>query len=269
MAAPQQQGSIEVAALPQVADAALVTITNPRRANSLDAAMLAQLEQLCANELRELPAIVFTGAGERHFCAGADVNAWGPLEPAAFGADWVAHGNEVLAKVAALPGVTIGAINGTCFGGGLELALRLDVLQASASASFALPETALGAIPGWLGGTLLARRVGAELAARMVLCGQVLDAKQARETGLVGALSAKERLLEDAIALASAAATRSFGANREAKRLLGVPLEEAAALHQELAVKTKAAPDGAEGLAAFAAKRPPRFISPKAKASKS
>lgn len=241
----------------QMPTVAVVTIANPKKANALDARMLSEIEAL-NDDLAKARAIVVTGEGDRHFCSGADINSWAPMTPEQFASDWLRKGIGIFDRFAALPGCVIVAINGTCFGGGLELALRADVRICASTARFAFPETGIGAIPGWTGGSLLAEQVGHSLASEMVLCGRVLSAEEAKEAELVSSVHDQKDLLHVALDLARQAAKRSPVANAAAKRLLRSKgdLTEA---HVKEGAMCKGSDDGKEGLAAFAEKRPPEY----------
>ncbi len=237
---------------------AIVTLANERIANALDLGMLTRLEQL-QDELADVRATVIVGAGGRHFCSGADIKAWGPMEPQQFAAEWIERGMRALDTIRRLPGIVVAAVNGTCFGGGLELALRADVRYAASHARFAFPETGIGTIPGWGGGPLLAAEAGHSLAAELIMGGRVLDAAEANAAGIVSRVCGAGDLMDAALATARAAAQRSPMANAAAKRMLYAKIADATAEHMEASAQCKQSPEGDEGLAAFAAKRPPRY----------
>ena len=236
---------------------AVVTISNARIANALDASMLSDIERI-ARDLSEARAVVVTGDGERHFCSGADINAWGPMSPDEFAADWVSRGNVAFDSLGNLPALVVAAINGTCYGGGLELALRADVRYCSSSARFAFPETGIGAVPGWCGGPLLAAVAGRSIAAEVVMGGRVLDAPMAKEVGLVSEVFDLEALMSSSLEIARNAAKRSAIANSTAKRLLR-GTDNLAENHAREGALCKGSPDGKEGLDSFKEKREPDF----------
>ncbi|MBF2734830.1 MAG: enoyl-CoA hydratase/isomerase family protein [Betaproteobacteria bacterium AqS2] len=235
---------------------AVITVANERRANAIDAAMIDELAA-AIDESSRARAVILTGAGERHFSSGGDIASWGAMEPAAYGRDWIEHGAKVFAQLGELPGFVIAAVNGTCFGGGLELALHADARIAAEHARFRLPETSLGMIPGWRGGPLLAEAAGQQAALRMALAGEELDADAALRAGVVSEVLPAAGLLARARELAAAAAARSPVANALAKRLLRGRLDVKA--HGELGAEARASADCAEGLAAFKDKRAPNF----------
>lgn len=260
MATPEgKRGRIAATRDAEDPNIAVVTVSHESKANSMTTGMLEDLERLVRG-LADARAVVITGEGDRHFCAGADVNSWAPMTPNQFADDWLRKGISVLDKISALPGCVIAAVNGACFGGGLELALRADVRLCSSNASFAFPETGIGAAPGWAGGPLLERDVGRTLASEMVMCGRVIDAQEALSAGLVSSVCGQEELMDRALELARAAAARSPVANAAAKRLLRADVtEDLTEIHVREGLMCKSSDDGTEGLEAFTAKRPPKF----------
>ena len=136
-------------------DGAITTLTidRPAKLNALGPAMLSDLERLIAEIDRDLETrvIVITGAGDRSFSVGADINAWSAMTPLDMWRVWVREGHRVLQRLAALRQPTIAAINGYAFGGGLELALATDIRVAADTATFAMPETKIATLPGWAG----------------------------------------------------------------------------------------------------------------------
>ncbi len=254
----RQGGEVKVARDVEDGNVAIVTLANERIANALDVGMLARIEML-QDELADARATVIVGAGARHFCSGADIKAWGPMTPEQFADEWIERGMNALDGIRRLPGLVVAAVNGTCFGGGLELALRADVRYAAAHARFAFPETGIGTIPGWGGGPLMSAEAGNALAAEMIMGGRILTAAEAMEAGIVSRVCEAAQLMDAALEIARAAAQRSPVANAAAKRILYAKIAEATAEHMRESAQCKQSPDGAEGLAAFAAKRSPRY----------
>ena len=233
---------------------ARVTVSNPSKANAIDAGMLDQLEDIAERLKKRVRAVIIRGDGAKHFCSGADIDSWAPMTPEEFAVDWVSKGILVFNDISNLPSLVIAAVNGTCFGGGLELALHADVRYAAKGARFGFPETGIGAVPGWMGVTLAKLAVGHGLAAEMILGGRVLSAEEALEAGLVSKVLEPGQLDAAADELASAACKRSKVANRVAKRLL---FEDNGLLgcYEYAAKECKASADGAEGIAAFRERR--------------
>jgi enoyl-CoA hydratase len=206
--------------------------------------------------------VILTGAGDKAFVAGADVSelaSLGPDEARALSA----LGHRLGAVIAALPVPVIAAVRGYALGGGCELALACDFIYVTPSARFGQPEVKLGAIPGFGGTQLLARRVGMARACELLLTGEVIDAAEALRLGLVNRVVEPAGLLAAARATAAAVAARAPLAVAEAKRALvrgaELPLGEALALEREGFAGLFATADLREGMRAFLDKRPPKW----------
>jgi methylglutaconyl-CoA hydratase len=240
------------------------TIDGESRRNAISRAMLQGLEGNLARiaDDRALRCVVVTGAGDKAFCAGADLK-----ERAAMSEADVHQFHQglrgALRAIEASPQVFVAAVNGAALGGGLELALACDLRIASDAAELGLPEVGLGIIPGGGGTQRLPRLVGVSRAKDLVLTGRRIGAAEALAMGLVAALAPAQRVREDAIALAERVARNAPVSLRQAKRAidggLHLPLEEALDLENRLyqdCLKTK---DRTEALRAFAEKRAPVF----------
>ncbi|HLY85056.1 MAG TPA: enoyl-CoA hydratase-related protein, partial [Gaiellaceae bacterium] len=156
-----------------------------------------------------------------------------------------------------MPKPTIAAINGFALGGGCELALGCDIRYASSNARLGQPEIDLGIVPGWGGTQRLARVCGLGVAKELILTGRQVNAEEALQIGLVDAIA--DPVLDLALEVAGKLAAKSPLALAVAKRLLNVSpgaLEQEAEEFGDLF----ATEDAKEGLAAFAGKRPPRFV---------
>jgi enoyl-CoA hydratase len=163
----------------------VLTFNRPKVLNALDGRTIAELGDVVARAEtdRSVKALVLTGAGEKAFVAGADIaamSAMSTVEARRFAE--TAH--AVLARMEALPIVTIAAVNGFALGGGCEVAMACDLVYASEKARFGQPEVNLGLIPGFGGTQRLTRRVGIGRALEMVLTGDMVDAARAKEMGL-------------------------------------------------------------------------------------
>jgi enoyl-CoA hydratase/carnithine racemase len=243
-------------------DGAVLTLelSHPGRANALDLAMLGQLDA----QLRVVEAdaavrvVVLRGTQGGTFSSGADVRQWGPMPPEVFGRDWIAHGNAIFDRLEQLRCPTVAAIEGLCFGGGLELALCADLRLASTAARFRFPEVGIGAIPGWKGGTRLARLAGRGRALEAVLTLRTLDAVAAERWGMVNAVfepSDFERGLDEWV---GGLARVSPAAAALAKAAI-LTDRDAGEFCAEAGQRVKASDDARIGLQAFLDKQPARF----------
>jgi enoyl-CoA hydratase len=239
-------------------DIATIAIDRPAKLNALDQKMLAELEARIAviDGDKAVRAVIVTGAGARAYCVGADVNAWSALEPLDMWRWWVREGHRVLQRLARLRQPTIAAINGYAFGGGLELALAMDIRIAAEHATFAMPETKIGTLPGWNGTRRLAETIGAARAKQMIFSGARIDAATAERWGLVNEVVPADALMQRTIDLAGEIAANAPIAVQLAKSAID---RDATALEAFAGALAAGAVDGREGIAAFREKRAPRF----------
>jgi enoyl-CoA hydratase/carnithine racemase len=246
-------------------DAAVATITlnRPDKLNAFTLDMLERLEAACRAIERNdaVRAVIVASASAKAFCAGADIIDWGPMGPAGMWSRWIREGQRVFERLARLRQPTIAAIGGIAYGGGLELALACDVRIAATAARFGLPEVTIGAVPGWAGSQRLPRLVGAGRAKQLILTGQPIDAAQAGAWGLVTEVVEPERLAARALELARRIAENAPTAVQAAKQLVDAAGGEGitATLESLAAAFAAGTDDAREGVAAFRAKRPPRF----------
>ena len=183
---------------------AVITFNRPQVMNALNIQLREEIMQL-AHELDADPEVcvmVFTGAGEKAFCAGADLKERGQRtteemynERRFFRGKWV----NTIANIAK---PTIAAINGYCLGGGLEVALQCDLRIASDNARFGLPEVTLGFLPGAGGTQRLPRAIGLQKAKELILTGKHIDAAEAERLGIVIRVVSRTELMPAAMELA-------------------------------------------------------------------
>lgn len=241
-----------------------ITIDRPEALNALDLdtwRAFGEATQRFEDDPEAWAGIV-TGAGDRAFCAGADIKTTirrlmddprnNPYdEPAT-----IMRGQQLTKPL-------IAAVNGVALGGGLEVALACDLRIASDRARFGAPEVNLGLIPGWGGTQRLPRQVPYAIAAKLVLTGEMISADEALRAGLVNAVVAPEQLMEEARKLAQVVASRGPLAVRAAKRAMvegyPLPLDEGLALEHHLFDDLAYTSDVQEGIAAFEQKRTPEF----------
>ena len=242
---------------------ALVTLNLPKY-NVLNGQMLRDIRDVL-NELKleaDLRCVIFTGEGEKAFCAGADVGELtDPTIDDLEETDSWARG--ILTKVANFPIPTIAAINGYALGGGLELALSCDIRIASDSAKVGLVETSLGMIACWGGSQRLVRLIGAGQAKKMMFTADKINAAKALDIGLVQDVCPAAELMAQAMELAQKIAANSPVANRLAKQgvnfYLNQGINEGLDLERQLDRATYESEDSKEGMKAFEEKRTPNF----------
>jgi len=255
----------ELVSLAREGDLAWITIERPDVMNCLSFPTLRRLRGLC-EALRDdlsIRAVLITGAGEKAFCAGADLKERKTMPPDRV-PDFVKNIRKTMDDVASLPQPTIAVVNGFAFGGGTELLLACDLRVAAAHAQFGLTETTLAIVPGAGGTQRLPRLVGRSRAKDLILTGRKLDAVEAERIGLVNRVAPAGKLRETALELARQIADNGPVAVRAAKAAideggelpLGMGLEVEARCYERV-LPTK---DRLEALAAFAEKRKPRYI---------
>ncbi len=243
-----------------------VVLDRPAAMNSLNTATLAELAGHFAALGADpaVSAVIVSAAGERAFCAGADLKERAAMSDQQILAQRPAF-RAAFAALLALPQPAIAAVHGFALGGGCELALSCDVIVADATAVFGLPETTVGLVPGCGGTQLLARRVGPGRAADLIFSGRKIGADEALAMGLADRVAPAGQARKSAFELARQVAANSPVAVRAAKRALrnGAGLTLAAALDVEDAAWRTAASsaDRREGIAAFAEKRRPAWPS--------
>lgn len=241
---------------------ALITLNRPEALNALSFAIIheigAAIDEAAGWDIR---ALIFTGAGEKAFCAGADIKELigrNLMEERA-GAEL---GQQIFAKLDTLKVPSIAAINGYAFGGGLELATACTFRIASPKAKMGLPEIKLGLIPGYGGTQRLPRLIGEARALDMILTGRTVGAEEALAIGLVHRL-AEGDVVEAAKALAAEFAGYGLPALAFARaavqRALDAPIAEGLRIEADLSTLAYRTEDAAEGLTAFVEKRKPLF----------
>ncbi|MGH7298212.1 MAG: enoyl-CoA hydratase-related protein [Polyangiaceae bacterium] len=244
---------------------AVWTIDRPDRANALSRATLLAFGKL-AREVAANPsvrAVVVTGAGDKAFCAGADLKERQGMSENDVRVQVQLYRSE-LGPLDRSPKPVVAAINGAALGGGLELALCCDLRVAAPHAVLGLPETTLGIIPGAGGTQRLPRVVGEARAKEMILLGRRLTAGEALAWGLVNRVAAAGKsVVDDAIEwiapIADGAPIAQTAALEAIDRALDVTLELGLELERVSYDRTIVSEDRREALAAFAEKRKPRF----------
>jgi enoyl-CoA hydratase/carnithine racemase len=216
---------------------AVLTLQREEKLNALSSALEAELlDALLDEAVRNSRCIVLVGAGKA-FSAGADINEFRDSDPASI-AQYYAETGDVYEHIAALRVPTIAAIHGWCLGGGLELALAVDFRIADESATFGLPEVALGILPSSGGTHRLVRMLGPAKAKELMLLGRRFEAEEARRLGLATEVVPAGRALERSLEIGRELAELPPLAVQTAKQAADVMLEasrEAGMLIERLA----------------------------------
>ena len=239
-----------------------ILLNRPERLNALGLDMVTALHAAIAAAIADRARVLLVSGSGRAFCAGADLKERRTMDESAR----LKHNRAINAAVDALAGApmpTICAINGLALGGGCEIALACDLRYAAQDAQIGLTEARIGAIPGAGGTQRMPRVIGASAALELMLTAEPITGKRAAEIGLVHAAVAADQLEAHVRRITTVLASRSPTGAQTIKRLVTSGLEmtlvqglvqEAVAVREILA-----SPDYAEGLAAFAEKRQPRF----------
>ncbi len=243
---------------------ARVTVNRPEKLNALSRKVMKELST-CLEGLAGddgVKAVILTGAGEKAFAAGADIEELANLTPIE-AQETSARGQAILNQIESLPKPVIAAINGYALGGGCELALACTLRLAADTARLGLPEVKLGLIPGF-GGTLrLPRVVGKAKALEMILTGESVAAEEALRLGLVHHVVPQQNLLPATEALARKIMGHGPVAVKLALQAVHrgseLPRAEGETLEAALFGLACATADMKEGTRAFVEKRLPRF----------
>lgn len=243
----------------------LITLNRPHAANALSIEMLEGLRDalLTCKFDQSVRCIVITGAGEKAFCAGADLKERAGMDSVQV-KKTVSLIRDTINSLEALPQPVIAAVNGVAFGGGTELALACDIRIASETAKLGLTETSLGIIPGAGGTQRLPRLVGKGRAKELIFTARRIDAKEALEIGLVEYTVPFENLLDKALEVAGQIVRNGPIAVAQAKFAIDkgydVDLNTGLAIEQNAYAVTIPTKDRLEGLQAFKEKRTPNYI---------
>ena len=205
-------------------------------------------------------AVILTGAGDKIFCAGADLgSAFGGGDIETF----IRFGNSVLRTIERFPKPVIAALNGHALGGGCEIAMACHVRLLKETARMGQTETNLGLIPGYGGTQRLARLIGRTKALEFLILGTQIPAQECLALGLVNRLTKEGETLDEAKALARQIAKRPPVATRLLIEAvddgLEAPIDQALEIETRAFLQTIRTEDAAEGIQAFFAKRDPQF----------
>jgi enoyl-CoA hydratase len=248
---------------------AVMTLNDPP-ANTYTYEMMQQLDTciLAARMDESVQVIVITGAGEKFFCAGANIAMLSEVTPE-FKYYFCLHANETLNRLEQTPKLVIAAINGHCVGGGLEVAMAADIRIARRGAGkMGLPEVSLGVLPGTGGTQRLSRIVGKSKAIELMAGGELFDFERAESLGLVNRIIDADNAADFMKQVRDYA--RQFTTPNKASRAVGrikravqtgaeIPFESALALERELQQLLFQSEDAKEGLDAYVNKRKAGF----------
>ncbi len=243
---------------------ARITFNRPNVLNALNRKTMDELGD-CLKKVRADDAIrvlILTGAGEKAFIAGADINELSQQTPVN-GREFTLYGQEIIHRLETLGKPAIAAVNGFALGGGCELALACTLRIASRNAKLGQPEVKLGIIPGYGGSQRLPRLCGKGLAHELILTGEMITAEEALRVGLVNRVVEPGELLATAEAIARKIIANAPLAVKYAleavERGMEMPQEEGLYLEATLFGLCCATQDMREGTRAFLEKRPPKF----------
>lgn len=246
------------------ADVAFITLNRPAARNAINAGMRRELTEAvqAAADDPAVRALVLRGAGEKAFCAGADIKEFTPPS-SLVDAREERTGPKWTDAIAACRKPTVAAVHGYCLGGGLEIALACDIRVATDDAVFGLPEVRRAIVPGAGGTQRLSRVIGLSRALRMILTGEHVDAAEALRIGLVSEVVPAGELGRAVERLADAfrrAGPRAVAYAKEAvMRGYDLPLSEGLRLEGELSALLLTTRDRMEGAAAFKERRDPVY----------
>jgi enoyl-CoA hydratase len=239
----------------------LVTLNRPQALNALNEALIGELNTAFADleTNSQIGCVVLTGS-EKAFAAGADVKE---MVEKSYVEAYLGRFLDGWTRLAETRKPVIAAVSGFCLGGGLELAMMCDLIIASETARFALPEVTLGIMPGAGGTQRLPRLIGKAKAMDLVLTGRMMDAAEAERAGLVSRIVAPDKLLEEALSAATKIASYSkpivMMAKETVNRAQEVSLAEGARFERRLFLSMFSTEDQKEGMRAFIEKRKPVF----------
>jgi enoyl-CoA hydratase/carnithine racemase len=241
-----------------------ITLNRPDARNALSRAVNLRIQEVAQDidNDPEIHAVVITGAGDKAFCAGADLKERKGIA-AAESSPYINAISAAINEVGAVRKPTIAAMNGSAYGGGLELAMACDFRIATEGSELGLTEVRLGIMPGAGGTQRLPRLVGEARAKELIMLGRRIPVARALEIGLVHQIAARGQLhaaVEGILAeLAGCAPLSVIHAKSAVERGASVPLEQGLEIERQCYDVTLFSEDRDEGLAAFAEGRPPRY----------
>ena len=261
MSSPEQTAP-EVGQVVVSTDSTIATIRldRPAKHNALTPEMLEQLDAILIHldADRSVRVVILTGAGDRSFCAGADIKRFKALDPLDMWAQWTRRGLRIFDHLAKLRQPTIAAVSGNAYGGGFEIALACDLRVLADDATLGLTEVGIGTLPGWGGTGRLRDLVGAGRAKQLIFTGQPVNAEQALDWGIANQVTAKSEVVPAARELANLIAGKAPVAVQMAKQAIDSG-NAYQVMEQVASAATAFTDDAREGLASFTEKRPPDY----------
>jgi enoyl-CoA hydratase len=242
----------------------VLTINRPKVLNALNWQALRELREFFENILpkEDLKALLVTGAGDKAFAAGADIEEMSKMKDREF-QEYVNLAHKVTELIESDSSPCIAAINGYALGGGCELVLACDIRIASERAKFGFPEVKLGIFPNWGGTQRTTRILRLGKTKELIFTGEMIDATEALRIGLVEKVVSHNRVMEEARQLAHTIAKRGPKAVRLAKVAINsgseMDLQKALLLEKTLVSLCFDSEDRIEGMKAFLEKREPSF----------
>lgn len=242
---------------------ATIHLNRPRKLNTFTLTMLDQMEAHLQQVDRDeqVRVVIVSSEGDRVFSAGADINQFRKLSATQMWSTWIRRGHRVFDLLANLRQVSIAAMDGNAFGGGLEIALACDIRVMADDAVAGLTEPNIGTLPGWGGAMRLPQIIGIARAKRMVFTASPIDAAQAEAWGLVTDVVPRAQVQATVRELAELVASKAPIAVQMTKQIIdakagvdvGVTFEGLAS------AASSATDDFSEGVTAFRTKRSPQF----------
>ncbi len=241
-----------------------LTINRPRVLNALNADTLQEMDRALDSLDDDASArvLLITGAGDRSFVAGADIEHMSHLSPIQ-GKAFAEQGMRIFRRLETLDIPVVALVNGYALGGGCELAMSCDFILAAENAKFGQPEVNLGITPGFGGSQRLTRLVGRAMAMELLVTGRTLSADEALQRGLVNHVHPQQVLWQQGLELATMIAGKSRHAIQLTKQLVqrgqDLDLDNACVMESDLFGLSFSTADRSEGMAAFLENRRPRF----------
>ncbi len=253
---------------------AIVTINRPERMNAFDESLFSKLEKVTEELKLDLPrAVVITGAGDKSFSAGFDVNPDNPMVKRIIEAaskkdpkparELIESIRRAVNGFVTLPVPIIAALNGSAYGGGAELAMQCDMRIIDPDSVICFSETKLGLMPDWGGCAALARIAGSSLASELILTARKVSADESLRTGIVNRISAKGDVLGEALSIARTIAANGPRAVRHALAVIresrNLTFRQSLEMESEQAVLLISSGECFHGVGAFLNKQEPVF----------